>query len=1471
MKHIEFCQIYQQKENAGESQIEITSLSDSATEADISLSGEVVTISNNALDSSKVVKVTSGYTLALGSDVTEPQDVAEHFEVSEGKAAYLATGLSAGYVLADNQISYQSEQKGSTIFEISGLSSNATNNDISLNNGILTLSASAIGTDTITIEKAVGVSKISAGKAGNFLIGTQTFTTATPVDFDIDENTKVTAIQMAEVTAGSFTNSADNIKIFGGGGNDSITSSADNVTISGNFGNDTLTNSGDNAVFQYTKGDGNDVIIGFTENDLLKIVDDTYNTSIVGDDLWVNLVESRNNIILKDAATITPNIEGTWSYGYKDKDDKEIENPVAMIASGDDTYYYESVARATNDADNNSTVTVIANSTETSAINTTKNLTIQFAESGLGVYNVTGGNFISADSSQVAQFSLTSNRILSNSNSLLINSGATATLDGYAITGTSSGYSFDLQENSFTLNEISYSGEGTVTFNTSGNVSLTSGAIVTTTKTATIHLAAGSYTINDVAITTAATNTAFTTTDGVKFNLSTDAVTYNSMAFSGKGTAIFADEIILTSGAIVASVPAEHTFIFSGAGTYKLNNKTIVSSATSLTVTNTENGLTIGENIFSVTGDDEFTLKVDAEGNIVSVAGIDGGSTIINAGRADSILTSSSGNFTFAQDDNKIFAISGDDSVIFGLTSDGTVTKIADVVGTIGGDFTSAININGNAADVQIVGDSAVTVTTTANGISSISGVSNGASVKDVGGASIVSTDEVGNFNFYDSQNFTLTGDDSIDFNVNNSVVTGVNNFENGTFQFDNTSQISVNSAKITTQFTDTATFIIADSEVVSVDGVTLINGLSNANVHASGNVTVNSSNVNVNGDNDFNVVVENSKTVGLNNISSGATVSVSNIFVTTDSNGTFQIGKNVYTINDDDGSITFTTSNNGAVENITNFAGTLKTSAQNVTVNGAAFATTNTDASIISAGVGISAIQGLVSGDTISGDLKLAAALIPGTTNTDINILTINERSYSLGNDSDGVAITGNIIDGLNSGASLTVGAAGSYLVNNTPLNAKIGDVFIGTSEGAAYIYDPNNVPLDTTSMSDDEIAVQAGVSTNYNVSETDTEKAAALLESGENLNGSMELALSNSDTTNSQTADFSSSTGKKKVTLEDGTQEIKFNDEGGNVAVIESDSEGEKNIDLGNGGDLVIVKETETPVNITAGNGKDTIVTAGNNVKVDMTGGATKIVPNSGNVEVTNYDASTGAGIQVDGVSDIERAVQNGNIELNNGAISFGNATVNLGTSESESTTVNLYDNRGRKQKVAYTHSDGGSIDATNDRENVLLVGNHNSTKSNGSSLTSGRGNDVAFGGAGDYFDLGGGNNKVYLNQNRGNNSSGATVAMTSTSGRTEVNGFNSGFGDDGDKISMNILGATVSYKNGTLTFSVGNASLILNFIGSSADLIADNNFIGNDVQLDEITPITFEQGDYQNAYELGNSQDTLSGSTDITFTGA
>lgn len=1279
-------------------------------------------------------------------------------------------------------------------------------------------------------------------------------------------------------------NESDNAILTGTAYDDTIINSGSNVTINALAGNDTITNTGSSIVYQYSAGDGNDVIVGFTDSDTLIISSDTYRTSISGNDLIVTVVGSENFITLKDAANLTPIIIGAEYSGYRDKDGKEIENPVAQIESGGVTYYYESVARATNDADNNSTVTVTADSTETAQINATKGLTIQFAESGLSVYSVTGGNFVSADSSKAAQFSISSNRVLSNGNSLLINNGSTVILDGYEVTGTSNGYSFALQDNVFTLNDISYRGTGTANFNTNGNVSVTSGAIITgnneITSSTGIGLSEGNYTINGVEFSVASSNTAQTTADGVKFNLSSDTVTYNSMTFSGAGTATIQSDtgIYLTGGAVVSNVTAGQAFTFNGTGTFKLNDKTIVSSTTSLTVTNTDNGLTIGENTFSVTSDEEFTLNVDASGKIASASNINGGSTIVNAGGADSILTSSAGNFTFAQDNNKVFNIAGDDSVIFGLSSDGTVIKIADVIGTVSGDFTNAININGNAADIWIGGDNSVSVTAENKGASEIRGVSDNATVQGTGGASVVSTDEEGTFNFYDSQHITVSGESSFDFILRDSVVTGVANFENGTYFLDNTAQISVNADSLTLGFTDTATLVIADSQVVSVDGIEgYINGLtSDATVHAVGAMTVNGSNVNVSGDNDFNVIVSDGKTSGLANISSGASVSVAGMNVTTDNNGDFKVGEYVYSINDSDGSVTFITNSTGSVENIIGLNGTLKTTARNITINGGTFTTTNTDVTISSAGLNITRIDGLNSGDTIGGNLNSSTVIMPAATDTDTSVLTINERSYSLSNDSDGVSLTGNRVDGLNSGASLTVDAAGSYLVNNTALDARIGDIFIGTSEGAAYIYDPNNVPLDITNMTDEEIAAQAGVSTNYNVSETDTEKTAALLESGANFNGSMELALSNSDTTNAQTADFSNSTGVKKVTLKEGAQEIKFNDEGGNVAIIESSSAGEKNVSLGGGGDLVIVKETETPVNITAGSGKDTIVTAGNNVKVGMKGGATRIVANSGNVEVANYDASTGAGIQIDEFSDIRRAVANDNISLNNGSISFGTSTVVVNNTESESTTVNLYDNKGRKQKVAYTHNDGGKVDASGERENLLLVGNKNMDKGN-ANLVSGRGNDSALGGAGDYFDLGAGNNYVSISNNRGNATEGATVAVTAKEGKTEVDGFRSGFAETADKVMFDLTNAQVSFKNGKLTFDIGSASLVLNFMGNSpdlaesADLISDNNFIC-DTTLDDITPMTFEQGESQNWYDttFTTASDTLSSGSEITFAG-
>ena len=236
---------------------------------------------------------------------------------------------------------------------------------------------------------------------------------------------------------------------------------------------------------------------------------------------------------------------------------------------------------------------------------------------------------------------------------------------------------------------------------------MTSGANVVGTNSITsdkgISLAAGSYTINGVEISVAAANTALTTADGVKFNLSSNTVTHNAMTFNGNGTATINSDtqIYLTGGAIVSGAAVGQAFTFNGSGTYQINGKTVVTlNEGSLSVAAAENGLTIGNKTFSVTGDDAYRINVDASGNIISVSGIDGGATIAEVGGANSILTSSAGTFTFAQDSNKVFNISGDDSVTFGLTNAGLVESISSLAGTVAGDFTSAVKVNGN--EIQI-------------------------------------------------------------------------------------------------------------------------------------------------------------------------------------------------------------------------------------------------------------------------------------------------------------------------------------------------------------------------------------------------------------------------------------------------------------------------------------------------------------------------------------------------------------------------------------------------------------------------------------------------------------------------------------------------------------------------------------------------------------------------------------------------
>ncbi len=96
--------------SGGETEITITGLNSRATVKNISVSGTEITLAAAALNK-ETVTITDGYTLKLASNVTTPESTAAHWEISSGTAKYFSEKFSAGYVLKDNQIVYETEAK----------------------------------------------------------------------------------------------------------------------------------------------------------------------------------------------------------------------------------------------------------------------------------------------------------------------------------------------------------------------------------------------------------------------------------------------------------------------------------------------------------------------------------------------------------------------------------------------------------------------------------------------------------------------------------------------------------------------------------------------------------------------------------------------------------------------------------------------------------------------------------------------------------------------------------------------------------------------------------------------------------------------------------------------------------------------------------------------------------------------------------------------------------------------------------------------------------------------------------------------------------------------------------------------------------------------------------------------------------------------------------------------------------------
>lgn len=469
--------------------------------------------------------------------------------------------------------------------------------------------------------------------------------------------------------------------------------------------------------------------------------------------------------------------------------------------------------------------------------------------------------------------------------------------------------------------------------------------------------------------------------------------------------------------------------------------------------------------------------------------------------------------------------------------------------------------------------------------------------------------------------------------------------------------------------------------------------------------------------------------------------------------------------------------------------------------INGVAFGYLGEEETVVVTGAseGINSVTGIASGDTVT--IADDKAIVVLATDGDEAEVTVNGVKYTFTGDNTDVIITGaGNVERLDEDAQLVVeGKTGTITVNGTS-DLDATKTIVGTYDGNyARVVDPSN-PIINKNTSVSEVEDMLGLS--YSGTQVVAQTSEADL-------------------------DYTEAGEKKKVTLGQGEQVVTFGEYGQNEVVVASDSTGDKLIQLGTRGDAVIVKgsDTDSTVNVIGGAGADSIVVQDKAlVEFDMSkGGADKVITfASSNAKVTldSYDINSGGGLVVHeaAASDIADAIDDGLIQFNNNKIvevyrdgsRAADITVN-NKSGNPSTMINLFNTEGENQKVGFTGSAGGTLDASGVSGDLILIGNRDGNKTGGSTLTAGAGNDTIYAGDGDRVDAGSGINTVNLG-----GLGGSTVVATS--GYTTINNLMPGL--LGDVIAINDAN-DVEFDGSNLIVSGSGyaitASLPTNFTGT------------------------------------------------------
>ncbi len=248
------------------------------------------------------------------------------------------------------------------------------------------------------------------------------------------------------------------------------------------------------------------------------------------------------------------------------------------------------------------------------------------------------------------------------------------------------------------------------------------------------------------------------------------------------------------------------------------------------------------------------------------------------------------------------------------------------------------------------------------------------------------------------------------------------------------------------------------------------------------------------------------------------------------------------------------------------------------------------------------------------------------------------------------------------------------------------------------------------------------------------------------------------------------------------------------------------------------------------TVGAGNDTVVVRRNAEVTADASGESLIIATSGNVTLENYTAGN-ASIGSFEYTNLANAIKTNAIQFGDGTMTLGDAviTFNANAGSTGATQAQLVNAQGKEQAIGFTHTNGGTVNASGATVAQVLKGNYaekssDTQKSGGSNVVGGSGNDTLLVGAGDTVNGGAGDDHIYITDGAFREL-GALIVMSA--GSDVVHNFNGGYSTASDTIRITDLNALEYEAAANLVLTSGTRQLTFDgFSASSADLVTSTD---------------------------------------------